>query len=72
MILAVLVVGAGVWFTVHQIQINQDRARFMQAKSDLHVIAEHIVGTVGQPDEWQAADFMRIHERRIWERLSFL
>lgn len=55
-IMTVLVVGVGVWLTVRQVQINQDRARFMQAKADLHVIAERIVTMVGQPDERQSAD----------------
>lgn len=53
-VLAALAIGAGVWLTVRQVQINQDRARFMQAKSDIHALADRIVALVGRPTERQA------------------
>jgi|GEM_PF-4188004 len=49
----VLLLGLAAWLTVRQVQINQDRARFMQAKADVHSLAEQIVASVGQPTERQ-------------------
>ncbi len=44
----VLLLGLAAWLTVRQGQINQDRARFMQAKADVHSLAEQIAYTLEQ------------------------
>lgn len=50
---AVLIVACG-WFIAHQIQVHNERENFMQAKADLHAVAEQIIAQVGQPAEEKA------------------
>lgn len=53
-LLAIVLLASLGWLGYRQLQINAERSRFMEAKSDLHAIAQQIVAAAGVPSSWQA------------------